>query len=98
MNPAVKQLLEKANAQAQQNDNSKITQLINKIDRDIAFLNDRLQHIDRLSSDNPVLAQTYQSMLRSREQAKTRLLTEPFVDSSEFKDLLGSDHQTPPLN
>lgn len=47
-----------------------------KVETDIAFLKDRLQLLRRQNNPNPVIIQTYQGMLESREALLAWLLQE----------------------
>lgn len=47
-----------------------------KVEADIAFLTDRLELLRRQNNPNPVIIQTYQGMLESREALLAWLLQE----------------------
>lgn len=51
-------------------------EIAHKVEADIAFLTDRLQLLHQQKNPNPVIIETYQGMLASRQDLLTWLLQE----------------------
>ena len=67
----------------------KISAIASKIDQDIAFLEGRLTGIEASRSANPVIRETYQTMLDSRLSVKSWLDQYRNSDVDDQTDLAG---------